>query len=172
MYKKTLFVIATVIMIYLTCGMAFAAQSSSLTSLEPFEACNINTDCVLLDGKDRYGSIYTACLGPRDDTGYIEYLLNCEYSSLQTALYVTGADLNPYYDYYWDYVTCRIYGDDQLLFSITGINPKAEPRLLNIDVNGVRFLRIEFDKAAYFNTGAGRPLVLLGNPMLLRAMCP
>lgn len=168
MNKKTLITLAMAMMIVLTCQAASAAQPTSLTALESFEQCNINTDATLLDGKDRYGGIYTACLGPRDDSGYIEYLLNREYTWLQTVLYVTGADLNPYYDYYWDYAACRIYGDEQLLFDMTGIDPKAEPQWLNLNVCGVRFLRIEFDKAAYFNTGAGRPLVLLGNPALVR----
>lgn len=166
MYRKTLITLAVTMVIVLTFSAASAAQQISLTSLEPFEKYDINTDCVLLDGKDRYGNIYISCMGPRDDTGYIEYLLNCEYTRLEAVLYVTGADLNPYYDYYWDYATCRIYGDDQLLFDITGIDPKAEPLLLDLDLSDVRFLRIEFDKAAYFNTGAGRPLILLGNPTL------
>ncbi len=139
-----------------------------LDSLEPFEKEGIRLDAVLMDGKDLYEGIYTSCFGPNDDSGYVEYLLNGRYIRLDTVLYITGADLSPYYDYTWDYAACRIYGDEELLFDQTGFTHKDEPQPLSLDVSGVKFLRIEFDKAAYYNTGAGRPLILLGNSMLIQ----
>ena len=166
--KRSIIALILAVLMVPAFGTAAEEQAVSLGDMEPFETCGIREDAVLLDGQDRYGGSYTSCFGPNDDIGYVEYLLNGEYDRLETVLYVTGADLNPYYDYYWAYATCRIYGDDQLLFSKTGFQHKDEPLPLTMDVHGVRFLRIEFELAAYYNTGAGRPLILLGDSTLIR----
>ena len=167
--KRISLIALTLIILSLVFSVSAEKEKAvSLDSLEPFEKEGIRLDAVLMDGKDLYEGIYTSCFGPKDDSGYVEYLLNGRYIRLDTVLYITGADLSPYYDYTWDAAVCRIYGDEELLFEQIGFQHKDEPQPLSLDVSGVKFLRIEFDKAAYYNTGAGRPLILLGNSMLVQ----
>lgn len=165
--KKFLPALLTIILLMsLTFASGESAQPIELTSLDPFDKSDTRVDGILLDGWDKWGGTYTTSLAAKGTTSFIEYLLNGKYGRLEATLYVTGANISHWQDYSWDFATCKIYADDRLLFSQTGFTLKTEPLALDLDVSGVRFLRIEFENAAYFSTGAGRPLILLGNPML------
>ena len=150
-------------------AVSFAAAETArtpLTDLEPFEKEYMDLDPYTNECQDPFGNVYNSCLGPREDEGYVEFYLNGQYDRLIGTLYATGKNLDTTYDYNWDFATCTIYGDDCLLFTHTGFHRKDDPIPFELDVRGVRFLRITFEKDAYFNTGCGRPLVLLGDLFL------
>lgn len=147
-------------------AVSFAAAETArtpLTDLEPFDKKDMNLAPNTNECHDPFGNIFNSCLGPRDDGGYVEFYLNGQYDRLVGTLYATGVKLYASDSYNWDYATCSVYGDDCLLFTHTGFHRKDDPIPFELDVQGVRFLRITFEKAVYFSAGGGNPLVLLGD---------
>ena len=169
---KKLTALIAALMILAAAAAVAEPNETALASLDPFSKSHVKTDNVFLDGKDWYGGTYTTCIGPCESEAEIEYILLEEYNYLQTVLYISGVMLNSDYTYSWDEASIMIYGDDELLYFRKGLNQKQEPEPILLDIRGVRFLRIRFLYDAYFNTGAGRPLALLGDPMLLREPVP
>lgn len=123
-----------------------------------------------LDIEDNYNTVYPYCINPHDsdnDGVFIEYYINGKYTNLSGTLYVTkGARSIESEDYIWDLATFSIYGDDKPLYTYTGFTKRDEPILVNVDITGVKFLKIYFKDASYFDSGIGHALIGFGNPIV------
>ena len=119
---------------------------------------------------DNYGNAYGTLIHASVSEGGIEYRLDKEYSALMCTLYVTDTAVKEGHDHQWQNAAINFYADDVLIYSATGFTAKSEPLPLMLDVQDVQFLRIEFDRVCYYNTGREHPLVAVGNPMLVPTM--
>lgn len=139
-----------------------------LTSLEYFSRNgNVQTD-YSMDSKNNYDTTYPYCITPFDDGEvFIEYNINGEYTNLYGEIYVTrhARFINPEY-FTWDLATFTIYGDDIPLYSHTGFTTKDEPIFVEVNITGVKFLKIYFKDAHYYDTGMSESLIGFGNPMI------
>lgn len=141
----------------------------SLTSLDYFSRSgNVQTDYAF-DNTDNYDIVYPSCITPFDDDEvFIEYNLSGnEYTNLSGTLYVTrrARFINPEY-FTWNIATFTIYGDDIPLYTHTGFTTKDEPLPIDVDITGVKFLKIYFKDAHYYDTGMSESLIGFGNPTL------
>lgn len=142
--------------------------NTPLTSLEYFSRngnvqINYSMDC-----KNNYDTAYPYCITPFDNGEvFIEYNINGEYKNLSGEIYVTkrARFINPEY-YTWDIATFAIYGDDIPLYYYTGFTTKDEPIEVDVDITGVKFLKIYFKDAHYYDTGMSESLIGFGNPMI------
>lgn len=134
----------------------------SLTEMETFSGgFGVNESSYI---KDNYGNIYSN--GLRSNNG-AEYYIGKEYAVFKSVVYIPDIVKDfEYSDYrieYWDSVTISIYGDDKILYTKTGFNPKDKPLDIAIDVSGVEFLKIVFKHNSVM---AGHCLIALGDPTL------
>lgn len=142
--------------------------STPLTNFEYFSRNgNVQTDYAF-DSKNNYDTVYPYCITPFDDGEvFIEYNIKGEYKNLSGEIYVTkrARFINPEFSS-WDLATFTIYGDDMPLYTHTGFTPKDEPVIVDIDITDVKFLKIYFKNAHYYDTGMPESLIGFGNPMI------
>lgn len=120
------------------------------------------------DYTDNYDNTYPNCITPFDSgETFIEYYIDAKYTNLSGTLYITShaKRINPEY-YTWDIATFSVYGDDALLYSHTGFTTKDEPIPVNVDITGVKFLKIYFNDAHYYDEGMSESLIGFGDPMI------
>ncbi len=100
--------------------------------------------------KDNYGEIYSNSLALSDA---VEYYIGKEYAIFDATIYVTDVAKDfEYSDYrveFWDSMTISVYGDDKLLYTKTGFNPKDKPLDITVDVTDVEFLKIVYAEQFY-----------------------
>lgn len=108
---------------------------------------------------DNYGNryyedtvIYNKSSGISSGTGKIEYFLGAKYSVLTGMYYVPYASRDPKYR---GVGRLKIYGDDKLIFEKTISDNKATPISIELDIAGIKFLRIELDGGWYRGDGTG-----------------
>lgn len=118
--------------------------------------------------EDNYGNIYDAMLVSCTEEGAIEYRLGGDYRLFIGYVYVPDYALKNGYHHYWDTAELSIYGDDQLLFTISGFNEKTEPVPFALNVEGVKFLKVVFDHTILYHQGSGSPLAAIGKPALVK----
>ena len=139
-----------------------------LTSLDYFSRNgNVQTNSSF-DSKDNYDTVYPYCIiSPESEEAFIEYNIDEKYTNLSGSLYVTkrARSINPEY-YTWDIATFSIYGDDSLLYTHTGFTTKDEPIPIDVNITGVKFLKIYFKEAFYWDEGLKKSLIGFGNPMI------
>lgn len=146
------------------------AESTSLTSLEPFDQEG-RVDVPNYETRfhtDNYGNVYTDYIGSGKQECSIEYRLDEPYRAFSATLYVSAPSVKEGYGHSWENATVSVYGDDVLLYTITGTSKKAEPFDFLLDITGVKFLKISFDDACYYRDGIGSTLLTVGNPTLLK----
>lgn len=120
---------------------------------------------------DNYGTLYSTMIYSDEKHTFGEYLLGGNYKEFTASIYVNANALKEGTDHFWDTATISIYGDDVLLYQATGFDAKDEPLPVSVNIEGVKFLKIEFNQAVYslssfaFN---GQPLVVLGNPAVVK----
>ncbi len=130
--------------------------------------------------EDTVGNTYagTYVLGLKDSrssttttsgTGYVEYFLNGEYTTLTGTLAVNDKTTDAEYN---NKIVFRVYGDnDEVLYKKT-VTRTTTPVELNIDLSGVQWLRIELEglttyKTTY-STYTGYFYILLDNCQLTK----
>ncbi len=120
---------------------------------------------------DNYGTLYSTLIYSDEKHTFGEYLLGGNYKEFTASIYVNANALKDGTDHFWNTATVSIYGDDVLLYQTTGFDAKDEPLPVSVNIEGVKFLKIEFNQAVYslssftFN---GQPLVVLGNPAVVK----
>lgn len=146
------------------------AETTSLTSLEPFDKSGrVDTpNYETYHHTDNYGNVYTDYIGSGKQESSIEYRLDEPYHAFSATLYVSAPSVKEGYNHSWETATISIYGDDVLLYTVTGTSKKAEPIDILLDITDVKFLKIQFDNACYYSNGIGCSLLAVGNPLLLK----
>ena len=88
-------------------------------------------------------------MSKNDNKGYVLYNINFEYSSLRGVLYRPHYSLSC--DYIWSQPGCvKIYGDDVLLYESPKVTQDFYDALeFDIDIHGVRNLKIEFSNSVW-----------------------
>lgn len=175
--KRALSILMILVMV-LSLGMANAqtwtydtfTRGTSLTSIGYFNKVEriVEASSGNLFDNDNYGNYYSDLIYAGTSEGMIEYRLDDNYTAFNTTLYVTGPATKEGHDHYWDTATISVYGDDVLMYRIAGFTPKSAPQPVNLNIEGVKFLKITFDHACYYRHGMEEPLVALGNPMLVK----
>ena len=127
----------------------------------------IESETVSLFEDDGFGNAYGSLIYCDRDESSIEYRLGRAYASLDTTFYVPTHALQNGWDHRWDSAEIRIFGDGELLCTVSGFTAYSEPLPVSIDVSNVNFLKIEFNNTIYFYSGMTYPLVALGNPVLV-----
>ena len=179
MKRKFLILLALVLALALGASGAYAfggydngvfADTTDLTSIGYFaeEDRIIEAEAGNMFDNDNYGNHYSRLIYAGTSEGMIEYRLDDNYTAFNTTLYVTGPATKDGHDHYWDTATISVYGDDVLMYRITGFTPKSAPQPINLNIEGVKFLKITFDHACYYRHGMEEPLVALGNPVLVK----
>ncbi len=129
--------------------------------------------------EDTVGNTYagTYVLGLKDSrssttttsgTGYVEYFLNGEYTTLTGTLAVNDKTTDAEYN---NKIVFRVYGDnDEVLYKKT-VTRTTTPVELNIDLSGVQWLRIELEGLTTYKTTITRTgyfYILLDNCQLTK----
>lgn len=178
--KRTIAVLLVLLMV-LSLGMAnaltFNASNTNvadlgveLTSIGYYTKDNgiIEAGIGNLFDHDNCGNSYTTLIYPNIEEGQIEYRLNGAYTTLEASVYLPEYSLKYGESHQWNHAVISIYGDDMLLGTISGFSAYDEPLQLLVNVEDVRFLRIEFDNVYCYYHGMTYPLAVIGNPILTK----
>ena len=88
-----------------------------------------------------------------------EFLLNGEYRALRANLYIRKKAMSDLTEDLLAQAQITIYGDDRPLYTSPTLALRDEPMAFSVDVTGVKFMRIVFDKSYG---------VVLGEPVLVK----
>ena len=97
----------------------------------------------------------------------MDYYPKGEYAKFSGTVFATShsTSVNPRSSL-WDGIIIQIYGDDELLYSMTGFDPLGSAVDISVDISGVTALRIYIVNGCYIDTGMHLALIGLGNPTL------
>ena len=149
-------------------GRTNGAGTVPLSSLTPFTSDYVFTDFSRKQCEDMYSTLHTSTVFAEASLGFgenvVEYLLRGEYRELKGLFFIpkTVSSLVDKTDLLR--VSVLIYGDDELLYTMPTLQLKDEPLAFSVNVEGVKFLKIEFRDAA---TISG-PYVIMGDAELVR----
>ena len=134
-----------------------------LSDLEVFHRKDMKCELLSPVSQDGFGGTYTYALYPIDFMySEIEYLLNGQYRLLRATLYVPKDTLKSLNRNQLQGARLSIYGDDKLLYAATQTNLEDAPVPLNIDLTGVRMLKVVAD----FDCCLAGQILVLGDPMI------
>ena len=172
--KRALGILLTLVMI-LSLGMASAATlntwgnpGTDLTSIGYFtkEDRIIEGNSTHVNATDSFGNTYASLIYSDTEEGMIEYRLGGAYETLEATVYIPTYALQNGWDHMWDTAEISIYADNQFVGTISGFTSHDAPLPIAIDVEGVQFLRFEFDDVCFYYMGRANALAVIGNPTL------
>ena len=144
-------------------------ETTALTDLKPFQRSGV---WERTSDTDNYGQTHQNILGYSSfSSGSIEYLLDGEYDRFEANLFVpqdTAYSItNPNHSA-WSNASVTIYADGSVIYSQTGgFSAKTEPIPIDLDITGVQFLKIVFEKTGAMGSfGLSYEICSLGDTLL------